>query len=161
MKKKKANVLHIVREDVSLVEMLQPGKASALPGGEILAQPEAKQVVVAEPDADEAPVDFAPDGYLELDDQEAENGSSQSPDPFKSEDSPMKAWAEAVQLVRELNPAEERIQAWWKAAYNLEVSKADFKKQRAPDKLGGAMIVCFRDKLMETKAYQKQTALPW
>jgi hypothetical protein len=160
MKKKKANVLHIVREDVSLVEMLQPGKASALPSGEILAPAEAKQVIVAEPDADEAPVDFAPDGYLEPDDREAEAGSSQALAPFNHEDSPMKAWAEVMQLVKELNPTEERIQAWWKAAYNLEVSKADFKKQRPPDKLGGVMIMCFREKLMETKAYQKQTPLP-
>ena len=166
MKKKKVNVLHIVREDISLVELVQPAKALMLPGGVTLI-PQAT-VEIAAPDEEEPPPDFAADGYLEPAEEHDEE-----PPPVSTvkqavaaekgdtpKENPLKAWADVVQIFKELKPEEKRVQSWWKAAYNLEVTNADFKKKAAPEKFSATMIITFRDKLKQLKAEQEQSKLP-
>ena len=172
MKKKKVNVLHIVREDISLVELVQPAKALMLPGGVTLI-PQAT-VEIAAPDEEEAPPDFASGGYIEAEENHepepetrpaptteapaaARAPADKTPAP---QENPLKAWAEVVQLYKELKPDEKRVQAWWSSAYHLEVTSADFKRKSAPEKFGATMIITFRDKLKALKEEQATQKLP-
>jgi len=160
MKKKKVNVLHVVREDITFLELLQPAKALALPSGETLAPAAAQQIVVEQPDLYEEPPDFAADGYIESGDEDTGPEASAAPSPAAVEDSPMQAWNEVVSLMKAIKPDEKRIQAWWKRAYNLDVELKDFYLARPPQKFGQGMIVVFRDKLRELKREQAAQELP-
>lgn len=76
MKKKKVNVLHIVREEIALVDLLKPAKALALPGGVVLQPSQAQGFEVDMPDDQEAPPDFAKDGFIDT-----EQAARESPQP--------------------------------------------------------------------------------
>jgi len=122
------------------------------------------------PAPEEPPEDLYPDEVItdELDSLESGAPPADNPEispmaeglPAASQENPLKAWADVVQLYKELKPDEKRIQAWWKRAYNLDVELKDFSLARPPQKFGQQMIAVFRDKLKELKREQAAQELP-
>jgi hypothetical protein len=121
------------------------------------------------PAAEEPPDDlFPPEVIGDEDNQEAESPTdapstardkTEAPaapadKPPAAQENPLKAWAEVVELFKEVKPDEKRVQAWWRSACRLEVTSADFKRKSAPEKFGATMIITFRDKLKALKEEQ-------
>jgi len=127
------------------------------------------------PAAEEPPDDlFPPEVIGDEDNQEAESPTdapstardkTEAPaapadKPPAAQENPLKAWAEVVELFKEVKPDEKRVQAWWRSACRLEVTSADFKRKSAPEKFGATMIITFRDKLKALKEEQA-TQIPF
>jgi hypothetical protein len=88
--------------------------------------------------------------------EELLNRNTSQPEP-----NPLQAWAETVELFKEVKPEEKRVQNWWMSAYKLEVTNADFKKKAPAQKFGAEMIITFRDKLKQLKEEQEKSKLPF
>lgn len=128
----------------------------------------AKEIFML-PAPEEPPDDLYPAGVLDADEDEPppQVASAMSADEFLekakkvappfAEENPLKAWAEIIDLCREVY--EKWMQDWWRATYKLEVTSGDFRKKAPPEKFGAAMIIAFRDKLRESKAAQEQSKL--
>ena len=133
MTKKTVYVMHI-KQEVKLTDLLRA------------AQQEPARLLMPEPESDEPPEDLYPDEVIDEEEQ---------PQPDY-----LAAWTEVMELVKELDPDEQRIKEWWQKAYQLEVVREDFTRhlKYPPQKFGGDMIVAFRDRLKETKDVQLQAA---
>lgn len=107
------------------------------------------------PVADDEP----PEQIVEEEEQEAppeqETSTEQGAEVIET---PMTAWDEVRELIKDLKPGEQSVRTWWQQTYNLPVGLGDFRYSTPPQKFGSKMIFAFRDRLKETKEAQEQEA---
>jgi hypothetical protein len=132
--KKTVYVMHI-KEDVRLADLAR------------LAQLPAAQVLLPEPEVEEAPEDLYPPEIL----AEAEAKPTHYELPA---DQRVIAWNAMKELLKETRPMDATVAKWFKEHYGIDVEMKDFEHDEPPQRFTERILSRFHDSLLAFKEQQ-------